>query len=427
MRPPTRSTRSVRPSSSKATTNARSSRGGTSDPLHLLASSLETNNTTPPKPTQSIIATASVNKVEPATTFVFESPSHPDSSPFAPGGRRPKAGSPIVLVGNGKPPRSRRRMSSDKLETLDAFFLRNTHPSRKEKEAICKVLDMDIKTITIWFQNKRQTIARSRKQQLELDESEGGDGAMTSTAAMDMLASASATMSPLVATAQATATENPSAATVELRSGPGVARSCFDYSSLDRPPSRLQNASSCDSVPVSQRPLPRIPLSPAVAHDPNVFESVRANVSSSTSIFSPSTDLRKPHLGYSWPVIHPEDLWKHIPSSPAQSALLSSPDVSPDIGTPCRSSRSSVQRPRTLEWACARSAKRRRTNPDTAHDEDEETDECDSVDRPDAYRSSFSISEARVPPECYDKYPLDLIRGAVLLLGLRDARRGLGI
>jgi len=33
-------------------------------------------------------------------------------------------------------------MTSDKLETLDAFFRRNTHPSRKEKEAICKDLDM---------------------------------------------------------------------------------------------------------------------------------------------------------------------------------------------------------------------------------------------------------------------------------------------
>ena len=31
-------------------------------------------------------------------------------------------------------------MSSDKLETLDAFFRRNTHPSRKEKEAIRKAL-----------------------------------------------------------------------------------------------------------------------------------------------------------------------------------------------------------------------------------------------------------------------------------------------
>jgi len=236
------------------------------------------------------------------------------------------------------------------------------------------LLCRDIKTITIWFQNKRQTVARSRKQQLEVEESEsggggGGGGATTCTAAMDMLASASATMSPLAATA--TEKLSTAATTVKLGSGSGsgVAKSCSDNnSSLDLPPSRLQNATSCDSLPVS-----RVPLS--ATHDPNVFESVRADVSSSSSTFtfSPSTDLPKPRLGPSWPIIHPEDLWKHIPSSPTQPAFLSSPDVSPDIGTPCRSSKSSMQRPRTLEWACARSAKRRRTNPDTTHEEDEES------------------------------------------------------
>jgi len=84
----------------------------------------------------------------PATTFVFENHESPlvgprghSSSRSAPG----PAESPFPFVSsiNAKPPpRSRHRMSSDKLETLDAFFRRNTHPSRKEKEAICKDLDM---------------------------------------------------------------------------------------------------------------------------------------------------------------------------------------------------------------------------------------------------------------------------------------------
>lgn len=87
-----------------------------------------------------------------------------------------------------------------------------------------------------------------------------------------------------------------------------------------------------------------------------------------------------------------------------------------------------MQQPRTLEWACARSAKRRRANPDTDHHVDDEIDnECNSVDRSHPRRSSFLGSEAQVPLECYDKYPLDVVRGAVLLLGLRDAARGLGI
>lgn len=80
-----------------------------------------------------------------------------------------------------------------------------------------------------------------------------------------------------------------------------------------------------------------------------------------------------------------------------------------------------VQRPRTLEWACARSAKRRRTNPGTVYQGGETDSECNPIDDSDICRPSFSISEARAPLECYDKYPLDVVHGAILLLGLRDA------
>ena len=249
-------------------------------------------------------------------------------------------------------------------------------------------LHRDLKTVTIWFQNRRQTLARSRRQL-------SSEGATSPTAAaIDILAFASATMSPLVATEK---TPSPN-------------------QSISRP----QRASSCDSIPKSHPQVltqPRVPVS-AVTHDPHifVFESVRTEMPSS-SCDSPFPDMRKPCLGGDRS-IHPEDLWKHIPSSPAQPAL-SSPDVSPDIGTPSRGSRLLVQRPRTLEWACARSAKRRRTNPGTVYHEHGETDsECNPTG---ICRSSFSISEARVPQECHDKYPLDVVHGAILLLGLRDA------
>jgi hypothetical protein len=62
-----------------------------------------------------------------------------DESPLVPVVPHYVGYSPTFL---GKPSRPRHRMSSDKLETLDAFFRRNTHPSRKEKEVICKALDM---------------------------------------------------------------------------------------------------------------------------------------------------------------------------------------------------------------------------------------------------------------------------------------------
>jgi hypothetical protein len=273
-------------------------------------------------------------------------------------------------------------------------------------------LHRDLKTVTIWFQNKRQTLARSKRQL-------SSEGATTPTAAIDILAFASATMSPLVATEKTSA----SPASVPVQPGVVAQGSHSDCPSLSQSTSRPQRASSCDSVPKTYPQAltqPRVPLS-AVTHDPHVFvfEPVRTEMPSSSCVSPPFQDLREHRLGGDWSIL-PEDLWRHIPSSPAQPAL-SSPDVSPDIGTPSRSSRLLVQRPRTLEWACARSAKRRRTNPGTLYQEGGTTDsECNPIDDTGICRSSFSISEARVPLECYDKYPLDVVHGAILLLGLRD-------
>jgi hypothetical protein len=268
-------------------------------------------------------------------------------------------------------------------------------------------------------------VARSRK----LLRSEGASpNANVSTTAMDMLASASAKMSPLAAAVDDAVADDDdvkpsassiSATTISVQLGSDIGRPRSECStSLDRSVPRLQRTKSLPFA--SSRPPLR---HSAATHDSNVFESVPAQPSS-TCGSSPSPDLNKPRLAHGWS-IHPEDLWKHIPSSPALP-VLSSPDVSPDIDTPSRSSRfSTTQRPRTLEWACARSAKRRRTSSDN---EDGGTDsERNAVNRSYPCRSSFSVSEARVPLECYDKYPLDVVRGAVLLLGLRDERHGLGI
>jgi hypothetical protein len=179
-------------------------------------------------------------------------------------------------------------------------------------------------------------------------------------------------MSPIVAT-EKTST---SLASVPVQPGSVAQGSYPDSPSLNQSTSR---PSSCDLIPKTHPPAltrPRVPLS-TVTHDPHafVFESVRPEMPSSSCVSSLFPDLRKPRFRGDRS-IHPEDLWKHIPSSPAQPAL-SSPDVSPDIGTPSRSSRHLVQRPWALEWACARSAKCRRTNPGTVYQEDGETDsEC---------------------------------------------------
>ena len=190
MRPPTRSTRSVRPPP-PITIHARRNSGRSTTGPYPAASHSEAS-TTPPqaKPEsksksksrsrsklQSIITTTTATAdadadakvvdpdpdtfprsdpapasaapviscfpVCPPATFVFEkqSQNNPESEPLSLPG--PSVATTIVL-GLGKPPpaRSRQRLSSDKLEALDASFRRNTHPSRKEKEVICKDLDM---------------------------------------------------------------------------------------------------------------------------------------------------------------------------------------------------------------------------------------------------------------------------------------------
>jgi hypothetical protein len=173
MRPPTRSTRSVRPSLN--THNARRSRSATGPSSSQPVASRSSSEANLPKPKpQSIIELTSAAaadadaQVDPGTspgsdpapananapvigcfpvlpppTFVYEnrnlSQSQSPSESFLVSPSLSVAGS--IILG-GKPPRPRHRMSTDKLEALDAFFRRNTHPSRKEKETICNDLDM---------------------------------------------------------------------------------------------------------------------------------------------------------------------------------------------------------------------------------------------------------------------------------------------
>ena len=141
MRPPTRSTRSVRQRqpSKKVSPNTR---GSPPTPASFL---LEVN----PQPTESIadsnieVGTSVSTPVAGSlpsgswapTTFVYENQKLVSAHAGA-------SDTTVTVTPAGKLPRSRHRMTSDKLETLDACFRRNTHPSRKEKEAICKDLDM---------------------------------------------------------------------------------------------------------------------------------------------------------------------------------------------------------------------------------------------------------------------------------------------
>ena len=243
-----------------------------------------------------------------------------------------------------------------------------------------------------------------------------------------MLASASATMTPLAA--------EPTAMRLDFGSGASCAR-CSSLDNLDPPTSRPLHASSCTAYPSALDLQSRIPAT--AVRDPTFTDSqspLLPRTSSSaivTRLSSPpsSPEGSEPHKprNHPWP-IHPENLWKYIPSSPVQQEQpvpSSSPDVSPGVGVGGGSAGASILRqPRTLEWACAQSAKRRRANPEV-HSEDGETDaRCNPEERT-AVCHSPCVSDIRVPPECFGSYPLDVVRGAVLLLGLKDAAHSLGV
>ncbi|KAG2141041.1 homeobox-domain-containing protein [Suillus clintonianus] len=53
--------------------------------------------------------------------------------------------------------RTRKRFSTVQLMMLEQLFHRTSHPTREEREALASTAGMEIKSVTIWFQNKRQT------------------------------------------------------------------------------------------------------------------------------------------------------------------------------------------------------------------------------------------------------------------------------
>ncbi|THH33460.1 hypothetical protein EUX98_g746 [Antrodiella citrinella] len=55
-----------------------------------------------------------------------------------------------------KSKKPRHRMTNRQLEHLESLYQRSTHPSRQEKEALANKVGMDTRTVTIWFQNRRQ-------------------------------------------------------------------------------------------------------------------------------------------------------------------------------------------------------------------------------------------------------------------------------
>ncbi|KAJ7182670.1 homeodomain transcription factor [Mycena crocata] len=57
--------------------------------------------------------------------------------------------------------RTRKRFTNTQLTMLENLFHQCSHPSREQRETVAKTANMEVKSVTIWFQNKRQTERRT--------------------------------------------------------------------------------------------------------------------------------------------------------------------------------------------------------------------------------------------------------------------------
>ncbi|OCH89758.1 homeobox-domain-containing protein [Obba rivulosa] len=56
--------------------------------------------------------------------------------------------------------RTRKRFSSMQLMLLEQLYHQTSHPTREQRETLARTIDMETRSVTVWFQNKRQTERR---------------------------------------------------------------------------------------------------------------------------------------------------------------------------------------------------------------------------------------------------------------------------
>ncbi|KAG8754261.1 hypothetical protein FRC14_005242 [Serendipita sp. 396] len=52
--------------------------------------------------------------------------------------------------------RTRKRITQVQLVSLENLFTQSSHPSQQQREVLARTIRMDVKNVTIWFQNRRQ-------------------------------------------------------------------------------------------------------------------------------------------------------------------------------------------------------------------------------------------------------------------------------
>ncbi|KIJ66557.1 hypothetical protein HYDPIDRAFT_26894 [Hydnomerulius pinastri MD-312] len=186
--------------------------------------------------------------------------------------------------------RTRKRFSSVQLMMLEQLFHQTSHPTREEREAVAQSAGMEMKSVTIWFQNKRQT---ERKVALHHATTQSNtDGHRQAP-----FPSSSSHASASTSTASSHSVRTPHARTLST-------------SSIHTPRRKMTP------------PRPRPSLDRVAARSESRLPPLRT-----------PTKPRNPHAS----------LWDNMPSSP----------LAPPASPPARDFVDFIGSGRTLEWACA--------------------------------------------------------------------------
>ncbi|KAI0778383.1 hypothetical protein BD413DRAFT_630767 [Trametes elegans] len=342
----------------------------------------------------------------------------------------------------GAEKRARHKMTDVQLQRLEELYQADTHPSREAKNDLARELGMSVKTVLIWFQNRRQDRRRkTRGSRAEGTHSTGGRKSVqkarkalrTVTPSLTRPKPPPRQLKQAKDTAfRAVSKPRPSNTTAAQAPAAGTARR--GQTSLHTAPSSGEDSmdvvdgDSPSTAPTSvhARLLPRITRSP------------------SSSLASSSSAAGSPHA-----------LWKLVCASPPPPPPLPPPRLNlgdaKDAKAYSRRPLGRIQGPRAavaqgadLEWACANSAARRKHGCFVYRDEDDSEGESSERERdnsgppPRKRRRDEDVARMRqqmaveagghgadggaIPREYEMLFPPDLVLGASLLLTLKHSR-----
>ncbi|KAH9486115.1 Homeobox protein ANF-1 [Psilocybe cubensis] len=219
--------------------------------------------------------------------------------------------SPVAVMNSAR--RTRKRFTNTQLTMLENLFHLNSHPSREDREAVARDGGMETKSVTIWFQNKRQTERKTAASNNNNNNNNGANGGSSHGATSHAVPNITSTIHTFSLHGEGAHGQGPSSRTAS-------------------PPFSISSRSSITSASIC--------TATTTAYSSSRPSLDRVASRSELRAAAPRTPSRRP--------AHPGTgaIWDNMPSSPL------APPISPparefiDFGKNARTRR-------TLEWACA--------------------------------------------------------------------------